>query len=69
MGLISKKINLQKTDISGSAWEEVNAQGLEINNVSLANTNFNNVDMSQVSMNDINMQKNKIRLAMLIYLV
>lgn len=57
MGLKVEKLDLTKVDISGSKWQEVNAEGLEINNVSLANTKINNVNMRRMILNDINMEE------------
>lgn len=56
MTLNIQKMNLQKADISGSKWYEVNAQELEIDNVSLANAKATNVNMSCMSINDVNME-------------
>ncbi|TCN26194.1 pentapeptide repeat-containing protein [Mesobacillus foraminis] len=61
MGLKTQKLDLQMADISGSKWNEVNAEGLEIDNVCLAHTKFNNVNMSNLDLNDVNMQGSSIK--------
>ncbi|WP_186576052.1 pentapeptide repeat-containing protein [Aquibacillus kalidii] len=61
MGLDMKKCDLQKVDISGSKWEEVNAEELIIDNVSLAKTTINNVNMSNMLLSDVNMSGVKIQ--------
>jgi hypothetical protein len=39
MSLKVEPLDLQKADISGSKWQEVRAEELDIDNVSLAKTN------------------------------
>ncbi|MFP5116039.1 pentapeptide repeat-containing protein [Bacillaceae bacterium C204] len=60
MGLKVEKFDLNKVDISESKWQEVNATGLDIDNVCLAKTKINNVNMSKMVLNDINMAETKI---------
>lgn len=60
MGLKVKNMDLIKYDISGSKWQEVNAEALEIDNVSLAHTKINNVNMRKMTFNDVNMKEIKI---------
>ncbi|WP_314591121.1 pentapeptide repeat-containing protein [Paenibacillus terrigena] len=55
MSLKVEPLDLQKADISGSKWQEVRAEELDIDNVSLAKTKINNVNMSEMSLNDVNM--------------
>ncbi|MDW0117442.1 pentapeptide repeat-containing protein [Sporosarcina thermotolerans] len=55
-----KNFDLKKADISGSKWQEVKAEKLEIDNVSLANTKINNVNMSKMAINDVNLGDSKI---------
>jgi uncharacterized protein YjbI with pentapeptide repeats len=60
MGLSVEKFDLQRKDISGSRMQEVKAEELYLDNVSLAKTSIHNANMSQMSLNDINMSKSKI---------
>ncbi|MFD2611585.1 pentapeptide repeat-containing protein [Paenibacillus gansuensis] len=55
MSLKVEPLDLQRADISGSKWQEVRAEELDIDNVSLAKTKINNVNMSDMSLNDVNM--------------
>ncbi|UGB28897.1 pentapeptide repeat-containing protein [Metabacillus sp. B2-18] len=57
MSLNVQKLDLQKADISGSKWQEVNAEELEIDNVSLAKSKVNNANML---LNDVNLEKVEI---------
>ncbi|MCL1701510.1 pentapeptide repeat-containing protein [Lysinibacillus sp. Bpr_S20] len=60
MSLRVEKLDLQKADISGSKWQEVRGEELDIDNVSLAKTKINNVNMSEMTLNDVNMSGIKI---------
>jgi uncharacterized protein YjbI with pentapeptide repeats len=60
MSLKVEQLDLQKADISGSKWQEVRAEELDIDNVSLAKTKINNVNMSEMTLNDVNMGGIKI---------
>ncbi|WP_176551248.1 VOC family protein [Bacillus sp. AFS040349] len=60
MSLNVQKIDLQKADISGLKWQEVNAEELEIDNVSLAKTKVNNANMNSMLLNDVNLEKVEI---------
>ncbi|MFC8687082.1 pentapeptide repeat-containing protein [Brevibacillus porteri] len=60
MNLKVEPLDLQMADISGSKWQEVRAEELDIDNVSLAKTKINNVNMSQVTLHDVNMSGIKI---------
>jgi uncharacterized protein YjbI with pentapeptide repeats len=60
MSLKLEKWDLQMADISGSKWQEVRAEELVIDNVSLAKTKINNVNMSEMTLNDVNMGGIKI---------
>ena len=52
--------DLQKADISGAKWQEVRAEELDIDNVSLARTSINNVNMNAIKLNDVNMSEIQI---------
>ncbi|WP_066050634.1 pentapeptide repeat-containing protein [Robertmurraya korlensis] len=58
--LNTQNYHLKRVDISNSEWHEVKAEGLVIDNVSLANTSINNANMSKMEINDVNMGKSKI---------
>ncbi|MDQ1914883.1 pentapeptide repeat-containing protein [Paenibacillus sp. GD4] len=60
MSLKVEPLDLLMADISGSKWQEVRAEELNIDNVSLAKTKINNANMSQMSLNDVNMGGIKI---------
>ncbi|CAI8968214.1 hypothetical protein EMIT07CA2_50393 [Brevibacillus sp. IT-7CA2] len=60
MNLKAEPLDLQMADISRSKWQEVRAEELDIDNVSLAKTSMNNVNMSQMTLNDVNMSGIKI---------
>lgn len=60
MGLKVEQLHLQMRDISGSKWQDVRAEELDIDNVSLAKTKLNNVNMSELSLHDINMSNSTI---------
>lgn len=60
MSLKVERLDLQKADISGSKWQEVRAEELDIDNVSLARTKINNVSLSKMTLNDVNMGGIKI---------
>ncbi|MBP1992248.1 pentapeptide repeat-containing protein [Paenibacillus eucommiae] len=53
-------VNLQRTDISGSKFQEVNAQRLYFDDVSLAGTQINNADLRDLKLDDVNMTGAKI---------
>ncbi|NOU94407.1 pentapeptide repeat-containing protein [Paenibacillus sp. LMG 31456] len=55
MGLNVEKLDLKMVDISGSKLQEVRAEELDINNVSLVKTKINNTNMSKMNLNDVNM--------------
>lgn len=61
MGLTKQNCDLVRADISGAKWEEVNAEELNIENVSLSKTRINNVNMSKVIFNDVNLSEVKIQ--------
>ncbi|GLX67996.1 pentapeptide repeat-containing protein [Paenibacillus glycanilyticus] len=60
MSLTVGPYDLQKTDITGAKWQEVRAEELEIDNVSLARTSINNVNMNAMKLNDVNMSEIQI---------
>jgi uncharacterized protein YjbI with pentapeptide repeats len=60
MSLKVEQLHLQLRDISGSKWQDVRAEELDIDNVSLARTKINNVNMSEIMLHDINMSESKI---------
>lgn len=60
MSLHVQKLDLQKADISGSRWQEVNAEELEIDNVCLAKTKVNNANMKSMLLNDVNLEQVEI---------
>ena len=55
MSLKVESLDLQKADISGSKWQEVRAEELVIDNVSLAKTKINNANMSGMTLNNVNL--------------
>jgi len=57
MSLNVQNVDLQKADISGSKWQEVNAQELVIENTCLAKSKVHNVNMSSMAFNDVNMEE------------
>ncbi|TCZ78911.1 pentapeptide repeat-containing protein [Paenibacillus albiflavus] len=61
MSLKVEPLDLHKADISGSKWQDVKAEELDIDNVSLAKTNINNVNMSGMILNDVNLSGLSIR--------
>ncbi|WP_253901833.1 pentapeptide repeat-containing protein [Brevibacillus sp. HB1.3] len=60
MNLKAEPLDLQMADISRSKWQEVNAEELDMDNVSLAKTTMNNVNISQMTLNDVNMSGLKV---------
>lgn len=60
MGLKVKTIILNKADISESKWQEVKAERLAVDNVSLAHSTLNNLDMENMKFNDVNMGENQL---------
>ncbi len=59
-------LDVKQKDISGSKFQEVKADNLEFDNVSLTGTTFNNVNLSKLSLNDVNLSHTKITDANLI---
>jgi len=55
MSLKVEPLDLQKADISGSKWQEVRAEELAIDNVSLAKTKIHNANMSGMTLNNVNL--------------
>lgn len=55
MSLKVEHLDLQRADISGSKWQEVRAEELDIDNVSLAKTKINNANMSGITLFDVNL--------------
>ncbi|NGZ76938.1 pentapeptide repeat-containing protein [Saccharibacillus sp. VR-M41] len=54
MGLEFEKLELERKDISGSTFTEVNAEGLSFANVNLSKTKIDNANLSEGTFNDIN---------------
>ncbi|GMK48140.1 pentapeptide repeat-containing protein [Paenibacillus glycanilyticus] len=57
MSLKVGPFDLRQSDISGAKWQEVRAEELVIDNVSLARTSINNVNMNAMKLNDVNMSE------------
>lgn len=53
-------VSLHRTDISESKFQEVNAQRLNFDDVSLAGTKINCADLREITLNDVNMTGAKI---------
>ncbi|MDF2649414.1 MAG: hypothetical protein K0Q73_5219 [Paenibacillus sp.] len=53
-------MNMRRTDISGSKFQEVNAERLDFDDVNLAETRINNANLRALSLNDVNLTGSKI---------
>ncbi|MCM3628666.1 pentapeptide repeat-containing protein [Paenibacillus glycanilyticus] len=60
MSLTIGPYDLQNADISGAKWQEVRAEELNMDNVSIARTSINNVNMNAMKLNDVNMSEIQI---------
>lgn len=51
----TERLNLRMRDISGSSFEEVKAESLRLDNVSLARSRIHNANMSSLRLDDVNL--------------